>query len=59
MSVIADFGGELDTRRSTTGQLFTINTGAVSRKSMLQKTVSLSIQEAEYHQGQLLGRHFG
>jgi hypothetical protein len=44
----ADFAGDLDTRRSTSGGLFLINKGAVYWKSKLQPCVVLSTMEAEY-----------
>lgn len=46
----ADWGGDLDTRRSTTGYLFMIDKtgGAISWASKLQPTVALSSAEAEY-----------
>ena len=46
----ADWGGDRDTRRSTTGYLFMIEEtgGAISWASKLQPTVALSSAEAEY-----------
>ena len=44
----ADWGGELDTRRSTTGYTFLYGNCGISWKSKLQKTVALSSAEAEY-----------
>ncbi|BBH04062.1 Toll-Interleukin-Resistance domain family protein [Prunus dulcis] len=46
--VDADFGGEVDHRRSTTGYIFTVGNTAVSWMSQLQKIVTLSTTEAEY-----------
>ncbi len=44
----ADFAGDPDTRRSTTGYVFYLCGGVISYKSMLQKAVTLSTCEAEY-----------
>ena len=46
--VDADMAGDKDTRRSTTGYVFTIGGTAVSWASKLQKIGSLSTTEAEY-----------
>jgi len=46
--VDADFGGEMDHRRSTTGYIFIVGTTAVSWMSRIQKIVALSTTEAEY-----------
>ncbi|CAJ2639359.1 unnamed protein product [Trifolium pratense] len=45
--VDADFAGDVDHRRSTTGYIFTVGTGAVSWISRIQKIVALSTTEAE------------
>ena len=44
----ADYAGDHDTRRSTTGYVFMLGSGAISWCSKRQPTVSLSSTEAEY-----------
>jgi hypothetical protein len=44
----ADWAGDIDTRRSTSGYVFGIGTGPISWSSKRQSTVSLSNCEAEY-----------
>ena len=44
----ADMAGDLDSRKSTSGYIFTFAGGAVSWQSKLQKCVALSTTEAEY-----------
>jgi transposase InsO family protein len=44
----ADYAGDLDTRRSTTGYVFIMNGGAISWQSKRQATVAVSTTEAEY-----------
>ena len=46
--VDADLGGDLDTRTSTTGYIYTLGGTAVSWVSQLQKIVALSTTKAEY-----------
>jgi hypothetical protein len=44
----ADWGGDLEDRRSTTGFVFMIGGGAISWSSKRQPTIALSTMEAEY-----------
>lgn len=44
----ADWAGDKETRRSTTGYLFKLAGGSISWASKLQASVSLSSTEAEY-----------
>lgn len=44
----ADFGGDVDSRRSTSGMVVKIGSGAVSWSSKLQAILTLSTTEAEY-----------
>ncbi|CAN0917931.1 Retrovirus-related Pol polyprotein from transposon TNT 1-94, partial [Linum grandiflorum] len=40
--------GDFDSRKSTSGYVFTFSGGAISWQSKLQKCVALSTTEAEY-----------
>ena len=44
----ADYAGDLDKRRSTSGYIFMFAGGDVSWRSRLQSCTSMSITEAEY-----------
>ena len=44
----SDWAGEVDQRRSTSGNVFLLNNGPVAWGSRLQKTSALSVAEAEY-----------
>src|SRR5881275_1429348 len=44
----ADWAGNLDTRRSTTGYVVMLNNGAVAWRSQYQAMVALSTMEVEY-----------
>ncbi|KAF1316242.1 Integrase catalytic core protein, partial [Globisporangium splendens] len=44
----ADWAGDIETRRSTSGYVFTLNGGCISWRSKKQRAVALSSTEAEY-----------
>ena len=44
----ADWGSNTDTRKSTTGYIFTLGDGAITWRTRTQPTVALSSAEAEY-----------
>lgn len=46
--VDAEYAGDMDTRRSTSGEVFMMSSGPVSWSSKRQATVALSTTEAEY-----------
>jgi hypothetical protein len=46
--VDADYAGDLDDRKSTTGYVFTLTEGPIYWKSMIQSMVAMSMTEADY-----------
>ena len=44
----ADWAGEIDTRKSTSGMVFLLNGGPITYRSSTQKSVALSTAESEY-----------
>ena len=44
----SDYGGDVDTRRSTTGYVIIAGGGPIQWRAKLQPTVSLSVSESEY-----------
>ena len=44
----ADWAGDIESRRSTSGYVFMLNSGCISWRSKKQRTVALSSTEAEY-----------
>ena len=46
--VDADYAGDLDDRRSTTGYVITLTGGPMCWRSMIQSTVAMSMTEVEY-----------
>ena len=44
----ADWGGDLDQRKSTSGYVFLLNKGAISWCSKKQTCIALSTMEAEF-----------
>jgi len=44
----ADWAGDIETRRSTSGYVFVLNGGCITWRSKKQRTVALSSTEAEY-----------
>ena len=44
----ADWAGDIESRRSTSGYVFVLNGGCISWRSKKQRTVALSSTEAEY-----------
>jgi hypothetical protein len=46
--VDANYVGDLDDRRSTTGYMFTLAGGSICWKSMIQSTIAMSTTEVEY-----------
>ena len=46
--MVADFAGDISSRKSTSGYVFMLGSGAISWSSKLQKTVAVSTVEAEY-----------
>eukprot|EP00833_Pecoramyces_ruminatium_P012507 jgi/Orpsp1_1/1186539/evm.model.d7180000051327.1 len=55
--VDADFGGDLETRKSTTGFLITFGNTPTSWCSKLQKCISTSTAESEYYSLSECGKH--